>query len=128
VSPWASKATEILRGAGLAVARVERGLRLDLRGLPAADDPRWPALAHALHDPMTQSLLAAREQAGALFVSPPPGPLERVPLPALAEANRRLGLALSPDELDYLVDRYGALGREPSDAELIMIAKANTAT
>src|SRR5687768_5008109 len=45
LSPWAARATEILRGAGLAVKRVERGLRLDLTGLPAADDPRWPRLA-----------------------------------------------------------------------------------
>ena len=60
LSPWASKATEILRGAGLSVKRVERGTRLDLDGLPPADDPRWPKLARILHDPMTQSLLEAR--------------------------------------------------------------------
>ena len=60
LSPWATKATEIVRGAGLAVKRVERGLRLDLAGLPDAGDPRWPRLARALHDPMTQSLLADR--------------------------------------------------------------------
>ena len=65
VSPWASKATEILRGAGHAVKRVERGLRLDLAGLPAAGDPRWPKLAHDLHDPMTQSLLERRDDAAA---------------------------------------------------------------
>ena len=63
LSPWSSKATEIVQGAGLAVKRVERGLRLDLAGLPPAGDPRWPKLARALHDPMTQSLLATREEA-----------------------------------------------------------------
>src|SRR5688500_11474758 len=57
LSPWASKATEILQGAGHAVKRVERGLRLDLAGLPAPGDGRWPALNRALYDPMTQSLL-----------------------------------------------------------------------
>src|SRR5688500_10764264 len=61
ISPWASKATEIIRGAGHLVRRVERGLRLDLRGLPAAADPRWRALSRVLHDPMTQSLLAHRD-------------------------------------------------------------------
>src|SRR6478752_5236210 len=45
VSPWASKATEILRGAGHPVHRVERGMRLDLIGLPDASTREWPAIA-----------------------------------------------------------------------------------
>jgi phosphoribosylformylglycinamidine synthase len=126
LSPWATKATEIVRGAGLAVQRVERGLRLDLAGLPPAGDPRWPRLARALHDPMTQSLLDTREEAARLFVRLAPGPVERIALAALAEANDRLGLALSPDEIEYLQQRYGELGRDPSDAELMMFAQANS--
>jgi phosphoribosylformylglycinamidine synthase len=126
LSPWASKATEILRGAGHPVKRVERGLRLDLAGLPPPGDARWPALGRALHDPMTQSILETREQAGSLFETHAPGPLEHVPLAALDEADARLGLALSPDELDYLRARYGELGRDPTDAELMMFAQANS--
>src|SRR5690606_15951457 len=42
-SPWSSKATELLHGAGLDVARVERGLRLDLTGWPR--DPAAQAAA-----------------------------------------------------------------------------------
>ncbi|HEU0151913.1 MAG TPA: phosphoribosylformylglycinamidine synthase [Arenimonas sp.] len=126
LSPWSSKATEIVQGAGLAVKRVERGLRLDLAGLPPAGDPRWPKLARALHDPMTQSLLATREDAARLFVQLAPGALERIPAATLAEANLRLGLALSPDEIEYLQARYAELGRDPSDAELMMFAQANS--
>jgi phosphoribosylformylglycinamidine synthase len=126
LSPWASKATEILQGAGHPVKRVERGLRLDLAGLPPPGDARWPALARALHDPMTQSLLETREQAATLFETHPAGPLERIPLAGLDEADARLGLALSPDELDYLRARYGELGRDPTDAELMMFAQANS--
>ncbi len=126
LSPWASKATEILRGAGHAVKRVERGLRLDLAGLPASDDPRWPRLARALHDPMTQSLLEHRDDAVQLFQHLPAGPLERIPLTTMYEANGRLGLALSADEIGYLELRYGELGRDPSDAELMMFAQANS--
>ena len=70
LSPWATKATEILRGAGLAVKRVERGLRLDLAGLPPAGDPAWPKLARVLHDPMTQSLLSSRDEAAGHPVAP----------------------------------------------------------
>ena len=126
LSPWASKATEILRGAGLSVKRVERGTRLDLEGLPASDDPVWPKLARILHDPMTQSLLDAREQAAALFVAGTPGPVEHIPTEQLEAANVRLGLALSDDEIDYLRRRYGDLGRAPTDAELMMFAQANS--
>ena len=126
LSPWSSKATEILRGAGQPVRRVERGLRLDLAGLPPAGDPRWPKLARALHDPMTQSLLERREDAAALFATPAAGAVEHVPLATLADANGRLGLALSPDEIDYLQQRYGELGRDPTDAELMMFAQANS--
>ncbi len=122
LSPWASKATELLRGAGQPVKRVERGLRIDLEGW----DDALPALAKALHDPMTQSLLATREQAQALFDAPPRGELERIPLAQLEAANARLGLALAEDEIEYLRARYGELGRDPSDVELMMFAQANS--
>jgi phosphoribosylformylglycinamidine synthase len=121
LSPWASKATELLRGAGLPVKRVERGTRIDLRG---GDDSA--ALAKLLHDPMTQSLLTARAQAAALFTAPERGALERIPLGTLEAANTRLGLALADDEIDYLRLRYTELGRDPSDVELMMFAQANS--
>uniref|UniRef100_A0A8J7VVZ9 Phosphoribosylformylglycinamidine synthase n=1 Tax=Coralloluteibacterium stylophorae TaxID=1776034 RepID=A0A8J7VVZ9_9GAMM len=126
VSPWASKATEILRGCGVGIRRVERGLRLDIEGLPAGDPAAHPQLARALHDPMTQSLLQDLEAAAALFATPAPGATERVALADLEAANARLGLALSADEIDYLRSRYAALEREPSDAELMMFAQANS--
>ncbi len=126
ISPWASKATEILQGAGLPVHRAERGRELTLHGLPAADHPSWPALARVLHDPMTQSLLRDIDAAQKLFESPPAGAIERIGIDRLLEANARLGLALSEDEIDYLEQRYGELGRGPSDAELMMFAQANS--
>ena len=126
LSPWASKATEILRGANHPVKRVERGLRLDIAGLPGNADARWPKIARVLHDPMTQSLLASRDEAGKLFQTLPVGALEHVPLNTLREANARLGLALSADEIEYLETRYGELGRDPTDAELMMFAQANS--
>ena len=121
LSPWASKSTELLRGAGLPVQRVERGTRIDLQGWEET-----PALARALHDPMTQSLLSAPEQGIALFTPPARGLLERIPLAALEGANQRLGLALADDEIDYLCLRFGELGRDPSDVELMMFAQANS--
>ncbi|WP_408952637.1 phosphoribosylformylglycinamidine synthase [Lysobacter sp. Hz 25] len=125
LSPWASKATELLRGAGQPVKRVERGTRYDLEGWPS-DAATQGALAKVLHDPMTQSLLEARDDAAALFVVPARGELERIALDDLEAANSRLGLALADDEIGYLRERYGALGRTPSDVELMMFAQANS--
>lgn len=125
ISPWASKATELLRGAGLAVRRVERGMRIDLLGWPR-DAAVQAALARQLHDPMTQSLLATHAAAQALFATPARGELERIALPDLDAANARLGLALAADEIDYLRTRFGELGRDPSDVELMMFAQANS--
>ncbi|WP_019399542.1 phosphoribosylformylglycinamidine synthase [Pseudoxanthomonas sp. GW2] len=124
-SPWSSKATELLQGAGQPVARVERGMRLDLAGWPD-DAATQAALGKLLHDPMTQSLLESREAASALFAAPARRPLERIPLDGLEAANRRLGLALAEDEIEYLRARYAELGRDPSDVELMMFAQANS--
>ncbi|HEX5663052.1 MAG TPA: phosphoribosylformylglycinamidine synthase [Xanthomonadaceae bacterium] len=127
ISPWASKATELLHGAGLPVRRVERGTRVDLLGWPDAPDAALSgALARLLHDPMTQSLLDSREAAAALFQTPRRGALEVIPLATLEQANVRLGLALADDEIEYLRARYTELGRDPHDVELMMFAQANS--
>lgn len=125
ISPWASKATELLRGAGQPVHRVERGLRLDLGGWPE-DAAAQAAVSKLLHDPMTQSLLDDVDEADALFAVPARGALERIALDDLDGANKRLGLALADDEIAYLRERFGALGRDPSDVELMMFAQANS--
>ncbi|NUS37657.1 MAG: phosphoribosylformylglycinamidine synthase [Lysobacter sp.] len=125
ISPWASKATELLHGARLPVQRVERGIRIDLAGWP--DDAfAARAVAKLLHDPMTQSLLADESEGAALFRAPARGALEVIPLARIEEANTRLGLALADDEIDYLRARYGELGRDPHDVELMMFAQANS--
>ena len=125
LSPWASKATELLRGAGLDVARVERGTRYTLSHWPG-DAGTAKAVAAVLHDPMTQSLLATRDDARALFDAHAPGALERIGTDALEAANARLGLALAEDEIAYLRERYDALGHDAADVELMMFAQANS--
>ncbi|NIJ67796.1 phosphoribosylformylglycinamidine synthase [Xanthomonas sp. 60] len=125
LSPWSSKATELVRGAGQPVSRVERGLRLDVQGWPG-DAAAVQALVKALHDPMTQSVLEDVQQGQALFATPARGVLERIALDDLEAANQRLGLAMAQDEIDYLRERFGQLGRLPSDVELMMFAQANS--
>ncbi|HWG10480.1 MAG TPA: phosphoribosylformylglycinamidine synthase [Rhodanobacteraceae bacterium] len=136
VSPWSSKASDILRGIGLPVRRVERGTAFVLDNMPMGElreDERVvrDAIAGALHDPMTQSVLAALDQARGMFLVGAPEPLRTIALgddahAALTAANRELGLALAPDEIDYLIEHYARLQRDPSDAELVMFAQANS--
>jgi phosphoribosylformylglycinamidine synthase len=130
-SPWSSKATDILLGCGFPVRRIERGLAFELDGLPERGSDAWTRLVRALHDPMTQSVVDSIADAAHVFDAGAPAPLARVPLDgdaqaALDAANARLGLALAADEIAYLVDRYRELGRDPSDAELMMFAQANS--
>ncbi|HSC12240.1 MAG TPA: phosphoribosylformylglycinamidine synthase [Rhodanobacteraceae bacterium] len=131
ISPWSSKATDILRGCGFAVQRVERGMAFAVDHPPVRDSDAGRQFARALHDPMTQSVLSSLDEAQALFAAGEPRPLARIalgaePAGALRVANAQLGLALAPDEIEYLAERYAELGRDPSDAELMMFAQANS--
>ena len=131
ISPWSSKATDILHGAGFDVRRVERGLAWQISGLPEPGAPDHAAIMGVLHDAMTQSVLTRLDDARGLFLAGHPGDLVHValgaqPKQALEQANARLGLALADDEIDYLVERYAELGRDPTDAELFMFAQANS--
>jgi len=135
ISPWSSKATDIARSCGLAkVRRIERGCayHVRLKGEGGSFGARGrAALGAALHDRMTETVLGSLEEAEALFAHVTPRPLGRVPvrargLDALTDANAALGLALSEDEIDYLLKAYQALGRDPTDAELTMFAQANS--
>jgi phosphoribosylformylglycinamidine synthase len=126
-SPWSSKATDIARICGLVnVRRIERGI-----AYTAAGEVKDRAALHAaLHDRMTESVLERPEHAARLFARAEPRPLRTIDLgpgrAALEEANGALGLALAPDEIDYLLASFQALGRNPSDVELMMFAQANS--
>ncbi len=118
-SPWSSKATDIAHNCGLtAVRRLERGVVWTLAGALTGTPE--------LHDRMTESLLPDLAGAARLFEHQAPRPVSVVPRSELAAANVRLGLALAPDEIDYLVDAFTQLGRDPTDVELMMFAQANS--
>jgi phosphoribosylformylglycinamidine synthase len=126
ISPWSSKATDIARNCGFAkVKRIERGTAFHVQGA------RKSAVVARLHDRMTESVLDSFEAADELFHHYSPQPLTTVDIlaggrAALVAANGELGLALSEDEIDYLVDNFGKLGRNPTDVELMMFAQANS--
>ncbi len=138
VSPWASKATDIARNCGLVLHRVERvtEFRLTIRtgllgGIKTLSDGDLQAAAVLLHDRMTESAAFERAAAAHLFDERPAEPVAHVDVlghgrAALVLANVEFGLALSDDEIDYLVDAFKALARNPTDVELMMFAQANS--
>ncbi len=136
VSPWASKATDIAHNCGLMVRRIERLVEFSLHFKNAAAAQACSAetllqLADLLHDRMTESVLAQRDDALALFTELQAQPLLHVDLlsggkEALEKANQEFGLALAEDEIDYLMSSFKQLGRNPSDVELMMFAQANS--
>ncbi|KPK55764.1 MAG: phosphoribosylformylglycinamidine synthase [Thiotrichales bacterium SG8_50] len=134
ISPWSSKATDIAHNCGLhSIHRLERGTRYFL----ATKDGSLLLAGELdlaktfIHDRMTEAVLTSVEEAEALFVQAQPTELRRVDVlaggrQALVRANANFGLALADDEIDYLVENFTALGRNPSDVELMMFAQANS--
>lgn len=132
ISPWASKATDIVTNCGIeGVLRVERGTVYSLALKAPLTEEEAAQAAGVLHDRMTESVVARDFPAENLFVELEGRPMATVALveegrPALERANVEMGLALSPDEIDYLTDAFTKIGRNPTDVELMMFAQANS--
>ncbi|MBN4060596.1 phosphoribosylformylglycinamidine synthase [bacterium AH-315-I20] len=125
ISPWSSKATDIAKICGVdALMRIERGIIYNIEG----DDE---IILPLIHDRMTESVLRSTDELSMLFQHQEPQPLQRIDIlkngrTALEAANIELGLALAEDEIDYLLENFIALKRNPTDAELMMFAQANS--
>ncbi len=131
ISPWSSKSTDIAHNCGLSkVVRLERGIAYYVSG-DKLNQQQQNQLNALLHDRMMETVFTEFEQAQLLFASAEPGELTSVDIlnggrDALAQANIDLGLALADDEIDYLVENFSKLGRNPNDIELYMFAQANS--
>ncbi|KXI27849.1 phosphoribosylformylglycinamidine synthase [Paraglaciecola hydrolytica] len=130
ISPWSSKASDIAHNCGLAqVSRLERGIAYYVQG--ELDHTQHSQITALLHDRMTETVFTELDQASVLFKQDVPQALSSVDIisggkQALVIANKTLGLALADDEIDYLVENFTALGRNPNDIELYMFAQANS--
>jgi len=130
ISPWSSKATDIAHNCGLLdIRRIERGIHYTLQ-LADSEQSR-EAIISLLHDRMTEQVFASLQDCEQLFIEHDPRPLCEIDLmsagtEALEQANTDLGLALSDDEIEYLLDAYSGLQRNPTDVELMMFAQANS--
>jgi len=131
ISPWSSKATDIARRCGLdALLRIERGIAWLFENTPVPG-PEFQRGLGLIHDRMTETVLASPDEADALFRRLEPRPLATVQVSArgriaLEDADVALGLALAPDEIDYLLAHYRKIARDPTDVELTMFAQANS--
>lgn len=134
ISPWASRATDIAHNCGLSnVLRIERGIAFYITtadNKPLSDTEK-AAFKAIIHDRMTETVLSSIDDAQQLFHSAEPKPFNTVDIlqggkTALDIANNEMGLALSPDEVDYLVENFSKIGRNPTDVELMMFAQANS--
>ena len=132
ISPWSSKATDIARACDInAVERIERGVCYGVRFSGKTSDEDVMALSRLLFDRMTEAVYDDGAKVKALFEAHEPAKVVSIALSAkgrdaLVTANTELGLALNDEEIDYLVSNYAELGRDPTDAELMMFAQANS--
>jgi len=132
ISPWSSKATDIAKACDInAVDRIERGICYAVKFDGKVEEGAERALTPLLFDRMTEAVFGDAAGVEALFAAHAPAPVVVIPLAqngrvALVTANYELGLALSDDEIDYLVASYTHLSRDPTDAELMMFAQANS--
>lgn len=132
LSPWSSKATDILHNCGLTeISRIERGIAYTLACEGSLNNEEREELDGQLHDRMVQVVMDSFDQAIDLFKTADPRPLQSVNIleqgkQALTQANEAWGLALAPDEIDYLYKCFKELQRNPNDIELMMFAQANS--
>jgi phosphoribosylformylglycinamidine synthase len=132
ISPWSSKATDIAHICGLdEIHRIERGILFEFCLAENPDDKTINVIDELIHDRMTEAVLSELGDASQLFLVAEPSPLTFVPVlkegaAALERANKALGMALADDEIEYLVDAFIALDRDPTDVELMMFAQANS--
>lgn len=132
ISAWSSKATDIARACAInAVERIERGICYRLKFAGQVSDKDFKMLSVLLFDRMTEAVFDDGAQVQVLFETRAPTAVVTIPLAAtgrgaLVAANTELGLALNDEEIDYLVTNYADLGRDPTDAELMMFAQANS--
>ncbi|WP_371188345.1 phosphoribosylformylglycinamidine synthase [Thalassotalea maritima] len=132
ISPWSSKATDIAHNCGLdKIIRLERGLAYYVTTSAELTEQQSADLASLIHDRMMETIFTDSSDAHVLFATAEPGKLKSVDIltggrDALVKANIELGLALAEDEIDYLVENFTELGRNPNDIELYMFAQANS--
>ncbi|MCB1581941.1 MAG: phosphoribosylformylglycinamidine synthase [Marinicella sp.] len=125
ISPWSTKATDIMHHCGLMqVNRVEVGRLLTMQN-------RQDFNHDMVMDRMTEAFFPSRDSLQSLFDHQQPNPVTYIDVKnqgksQLEMLNKSMGLALSDEEIDYLYNSYQKLDKSPTDVELMMFAQANS--
>ena len=110
ITPWSTNAVEITQNMSLSgISRIEEYF-------PVEDE-------HAGPDPMLQRMYKGLDQ-DIFTVDIQPAPI--VYIENLEEYNEQEGLALSPEEIEYLHQVEGQLGRKLTDSEVFGFAQINS--
>ena len=110
ITPWSTNAVEITQNMAIkGVQRIEEYFPVE------SED--------AEHDPMLQRMYNGLDQ-GIFTVNIEPAPI--ISIENLEEYNEKEGLALSPEEIEYLHKVEGQLGRKLTDSEVFGFAQINS--
>ncbi|MBR1682633.1 MAG: phosphoribosylformylglycinamidine synthase [Bacteroidaceae bacterium] len=114
ITPWSTNAVEITQNMAInGIQRIEEYTALP----PTGGD------GEGLYDPMLQRLYDGLDQ-DIFTVNIEPAPIQHIE--NLEEYNEQEGLALSPEEIEYLHKVEGQLGRKLTDSEVFGFAQINS--
>ncbi|MCM1337305.1 MAG: phosphoribosylformylglycinamidine synthase [Candidatus Amulumruptor caecigallinarius] len=111
VTPWSTNAVEITQNAGIrGISRIE-----EFRRVAPGAEPRYDKMLQRVYDGLDVKVFDIARK---------PEPI--VYIEDIAEYNRAEGLALSPDEEQYLRDLAARLGRPLTDSEVFGFSQVNS--
>ena len=128
ISPWSSKTEDIIKNVGiLNINRVEKFNSFTISDFSIDNNLDLSMF----YDRMTQSIYSDHEECLAFLKTDPQRAVNIIDIlssgiEALENANKSFGFALSDEEITYLYDFYSKIARNPTDAELMMFAQANS--
>ena len=128
ISPWSSKTEDIIKNVGiLNINRVEKFNSFTISDFSIDNNLDLSMF----YDRMTQSIYSDHEECLAFLKTDPQRAVNIIDIlssgiEALENANKSFGFALSDEEITYLHDFYSKIARNPTDAELMMFAQANS--
>jgi phosphoribosylformylglycinamidine synthase len=133
ISPWSSRASDIIQNCGIDILRIERLKTISFMKSSGKflSQSEKKGLGQLFYDRMTESIFLNQDDINKLFIHHAPKPLNHINIndkgiSELQSFNKSEGLALSNDEIDYLFKYFSSENRNPSDAELMMFAQANS--
>lgn len=110
ITPWSTNAVEITQN-------------MNLKGITRIEEYFQVESEDAAHDPMLQRMYKGLDQ-GLFTVNIKPEPIRHIE--NLEKYNEEEGLALSPQEIEYLHKVEKQLGRELTDSEVFGFAQINS--